>query len=143
VKSVLLFRLAAFVFLLFAVGHTFGFLTFRPSTSDGLSVFDAMNRVYFTDGGHHLMSYGNWYKSFGLSISATLVFSAFLAWRLASMAKRASKDVKMLGWGFVAWQLPGVALSFLYFGIPPMILGSLVAVLLGVATAAVSDHRKA
>lgn len=82
------------------------------------------------------MSYGNWYKGFGLTISAALVFSAFLAWCLGSMAKRGSKEVKMLGWGFIVWQIPGVVLSFLYFGLPPMILGALVTVLLGAATVA-------
>jgi hypothetical protein len=83
-----------------------------------------------------MMSYGNWYRGFGLSISATLMFSAFLAWHLASMAKRGSKDVKALGWGFFIWQIPGVTLSFLYFGVPPMVLGSLVTLLIGWATAA-------
>jgi hypothetical protein len=134
-KSAILFRLAAFVFLLFGSGHTFGFLTFRPSTPEGLAVLEAMNQVHFTDSGHRLMSYGNWYRGFGLSISATLMFSAFLCWRLASMAKRGSMEMKTLGWGFVVWQIPGVLISFLYFGIPPMILGSLVTILLGVATA--------
>ena len=106
----------------------------------GLAVFDAMNRVHFTDGSHRLMSYGKWYEGFGLTISAALVFSAFLGWRLGSMAERGSNEVKVLGWGSVFWQIPGVILSFLYFGVPPMILGSLVTVLLGVATAA-ADPR--
>jgi hypothetical protein len=134
-RSAILFRLVAFVFLLFAAGHTFGFLTFRPSTPDGLAVFDAMNRVHFTDSSHRSMSYGNWYTGFGLTISAALAFSAFLAWQLGSMAKRGSQDVRTLGWGFVAWQIPGVVLSFMYFGVPPMILGSLVTILIGFATA--------
>jgi dolichyl-phosphate-mannose--protein O-mannosyl transferase len=87
------------------------------------------------------MSYGNWYKGFGLSISATLIFSAFLAWRLGSMAKKGSKEVKMLGWSVVVWQIPGVVLSFLYFGVPPMILGTPVTVLVGVAAADVHVKR--
>jgi hypothetical protein len=141
-KSVILFRVVAILFLLFTAGHTFGFLTFRPSTADGLAVYDAMNRVHFADSGHRMMSYGNFYRGFGLSISATQVFSGFLAWHLASMAKRGSKDVKVLGWAFFIWQIPGVALSFLYFGVPPMVLGSLVTLLIGWATAAADVSLK-
>ena len=47
----------------------------------------------------------------------------------------------MLGWSFVVWQITGVVLSFLYFGVPPMILGTLVAVLVGVAAADVHVKR--
>ena len=135
-KSVILFRAVAFIFLLFTAGHTFGFLTFKPPTAEGAAVFDAMNRVHFSVGGQRTSSYGNFYRGFGLSISAAQLFSAFLAWQLASMAKRRSKDVKPLGWGFFLLQIPGLVLSFLYFGVPPMVLGSLVTVLIAWATAA-------
>ncbi|MGD0131961.1 MAG: hypothetical protein ABSE57_07940 [Bryobacteraceae bacterium] len=70
-----------------------------------------------------------------------MIFSAFLAWRLGSMAKKGSKEVKMLGWSVVVWQIPGVVLSFLYFGVPPMILGTPVTVLVGVAAADVHVKR--
>ena len=46
------------------------------------------------------MSYGNWYKGFGLSISATLIFSAFLAWRLGSMAKKGLEGSENAGLEF-------------------------------------------
>lgn len=41
------YRIAAGVLLLFAVGHTLGFLTFRPASAEGLAVYDAMNSVRF------------------------------------------------------------------------------------------------
>jgi hypothetical protein len=42
-SATLLFRIASIVFLLFALGHTFGFLSFKPPTAEGLAVQKAMN----------------------------------------------------------------------------------------------------
>ena len=39
--SAKLYRTAAIVFLLFAAGHTFGFLTLTPPTSEAIAVRDA------------------------------------------------------------------------------------------------------
>ncbi len=135
-KSAILFRIVAFLFLLFTAGHTFGFLTFRPPNPEAAAVLDAMNTVHFAVGSHQTSSYGNFYRGFGLTISAAQLFSAFLAWQLGAMAKRRSKEVRPLGWAFFLWQLPGLVLSFLYFGIAPMVLGSLVTILIAWATAA-------
>lgn len=140
-KSVILFRIVAFIFLLFTAGHTFGFLTFKPPTAEGAAVRDEMNRVHFSVGGPQTSSYGGFYRGFGLSISAAQLFSAFLAWHLGSMARRGSEEVKPLGWALFVWQLPGLVLSFLYFGIPPMVLGLLVTVLIAWATAAAKVSR--
>lgn len=133
-RSAILFRITAVVFLLFTAGHTFGFLSFRPASSEGIAVLDAMNRVHFTDG-QRIYSYGDWYRGFGLSISAAQLFSAYLAWRLGSMAKQGSKDFRPLGWGLFAWQIPELVLSCLYFGIPPMVLGVILTALIAGATA--------
>lgn len=132
-KATILFRITAIVFLLFAAGHTFGFLTFTPPTQEGLAVRDAMNNVHF-EVGSKIFSYGGWYRGFGLSATASMIFEAFLAWYLGSMARRGSQEVRAIGWTFFAWQLPGLVLSWLYFGIPPMVLSAVVAILIGTAT---------
>ena len=132
-KATLLFRITTVVFLLFATGHTFGFLSFKPPTEEGLAVRDAMDRVHFEAQGK-IFSYGGWYRGFGLTATVAMLFQVFLAWNLGNMAARGSQDVKAIGWAFFAWQLPGLVLSWLYFGIAPMILSALVAVLIGVAT---------
>jgi hypothetical protein len=46
-----LYRTASVVFILFAAGHTFGFLNFTPPTAAGIAARDAMNNVHFTVGG--------------------------------------------------------------------------------------------
>ena len=124
------FRAAAVLLLLFAVGHTIGFLTFRAPTDAGRAVFDAMNTVRFADA-HGSYSYGEFYRGFGLWITVSQVFVGFLAWRLGAMAGRGSAgEVKMIGWALVAVQVIGLALSARYFSLPPVIFSAVVAVCL-------------
>ena len=41
----LLYRIAAVALVMFAIGHTMGFLSFRPLSSEGLAVYDAISRA--------------------------------------------------------------------------------------------------
>jgi len=132
-KATILFRITAVLFVLFAAGHTFGFLTFAPPTQEGMAVRDAMNNVHFEVKGT-IYSYGGFYRGFGLSATMSMVFEAFLAWYLGGMARRRAPETRTLGWAFVAWQVAGVVLAKLYFGVPPLILGIALTLLLGVAT---------
>ncbi len=132
-KSTILFRILAFVFLLFAIGHTMGFLTFKPPTPEGSQVQASMDSVHFFSQGK-TFSYGDWYRGFGLTATASMLFEAALAWILGGMARRKSPDVTVLGSAFFVWQLPGIVLAWMYFPIPAIVLSALVAVLIAVAT---------
>ena len=127
-----LYRIASVVFLLFAAGHTFGFLSFTPPTAEGLAVRDAMNSVHFTVRGS-TFSYGAFYRGFGLSATASMLFQAFLAWQLGAMVSSAPRVAASIGWGLFVLQLSGVALSILYFSLPPAIFSLAVAALVGLA----------
>lgn len=141
-KATLLFRITAVLFLLFAAGHTFGFLSFRPPTAEGIATFEAMNRVHFTVDSR-TYSYGDWYRGFGLSATASMLFEAFLAWHLGTMAKRGARDTTVIGWALFLWQIPGLALAWLFFGVPPMVLSTLVTLLIAVATLLASKQTTA
>jgi len=131
-SATLLYRIAAVVFILFAVGHTYGFLSLRPPSPEGRAVYDAMNTVRFEVGGRSF-TYGAFYRGFGLSCTASMILSAFLCWHLAALARSAPAAIGALGWVFFAVQLVGVVLSFLYFGPPPMVLSAVVTAIVGVA----------
>jgi hypothetical protein len=131
-SATLLYRIAAVVFVLFALGHTYGFLTFRPASPEGRAVYDAMNTVHFEQSGQSF-SYGAFYRGFGLSCTASMILSAFLCLHLGELARSVPAAIGVLGWVFFAVQVVGVALSFLYFGLPPMVLSAVVAALVGVA----------
>jgi hypothetical protein len=130
--ATLLYRIAAVVFVLFAVGHTYGFLSLRPPSAEGRAVYDAMNTVRFEVGGRSF-TYGAFYRGFGLSCTASMILSAFLCWHLGELARSAPAAIGALGWVFFVVQVVGVVLSFLYFGLPPMVLSAVVTAIVGVA----------
>ena len=139
-KAIWLYRTAAVLLILFAAGHTFGFLNFKAPTAEGVAVFDAMNHVRFTARGA-TYSYGDFYRGFGLYISVYLLFSAFLAWHLGSQAQILPQAIGALGWIFFAVQLAGLALSWKYFSAIPTIFSAAVAICTGWAAAIVSLSR--
>lgn len=125
----LLYRIAAVVLVLFAAGHTAGFLTFRPESADGLAVFNAMNTVHFDFNGAP-RSFADFYVGFGLDVTAYLLFSAVLAWHLGGLAASEPKAIGMLAWAFVSVQLAVLVLSVLYFFIVPTVMSAVILICL-------------
>ncbi len=130
IKATLLYRIGAVLLLLFAAGHTFGFLNFKPSTAEGRAVWDAMQSVHFQVRGMDL-SYGGFYTGFGLSVTVYLVFLALLSWHLGTLANTNPYTIGFLGWAFCAVQVALLVLSWIYFAAAPAILSGLLAVCLG------------
>jgi hypothetical protein len=118
------FRATGVVLLLFAAGHTLGFLKFRPATPDGLEVWDAMNAVHFAFGSS-LRSYGELYRGFGLFITAFYLFEAWLAWSLGGISQRSGGEAGRVAWALLALQIVGLGLSLEYFGAGPASLSAL------------------
>ncbi|SRR5215831_10805731 len=133
-KATVLYRIAAVILLLFALGHTIGFLTFRPHSAEAVAVYDSMNSVHFTEGGTSF-SYGNFYRGFGLSISVSMVFSAFLSWHLGGLAKTTPQAIGMIGWLFCAVQVSGIVTGWIYFSYVQALFAAAVALCLGLAAA--------
>jgi hypothetical protein len=110
-----LYRTAAVLFLLFAAGHTAGFLTFRPAEQDAAAVLESMNRVHFDMGGTSA-TWTGFYRGFGLFVSAYLLFSAFLAWCLGNASPEEAGMARTVAGGLFAVQLGNIALCLYYFG---------------------------
>ena len=125
-----LYRIASLLLVLFAAGHTFGFLKFKPPTPEGVAVHDAMKNVRFQVRGK-TFSYDGFYTGFGLVISAQLLFSAFLAWYLGSLASSNPQTIGILGWAFCAFEIACLVLSWIYFFPITVLLSVLVVVCLG------------
>lgn len=118
--------------MLFTLGHTYGFLSFQPDTSEGQTVYQSMKTVTLTAKGRNY-TYGNFYRGFGLSITISMIFSAFLCWHLGQLAKTNPGAIGALGWVLFGAQVANAVLSFLYFGPPPMVLSAALALILGTA----------
>ena len=129
-KATLLFRIAAVLLLLFATGHTIGFLSFTPPTPEGVAVRDAMKNVHFQVRNNSL-SYGGFYRGFGLFVTVYLLFAAFLAWQLGSLAVKYPQAVRPLGWMLCIVQAASFILSAMYFSGAPVISSALLALCLG------------
>jgi len=132
-KAVVWFRISAAVLVLFAAGHTLGFLAFRPPTAEGLAVWNAMNSVHFTINGA-TYTYGHFYTAFGLSITASDLLGAWVAWVLEAMAQRGAAGVRMIAWGMVVWQAVGIVLAATLIAAKPAVMSAVA--LLCLATAA-------
>lgn len=127
-----LYRVALILFVLFALGHTYGFLSFRPSSPEGRAVYESMSSVGLVESGPSY-TYGGFNRGFGLSATVSMLFWAFLCWYLGELARANPAAIGALGWAFLAVQVAGAVLSFLYFGPPAMVLSLLVALLVGAA----------
>ena len=81
-KPTLLYRIAASVRLL-AAAHSVGFQR-SSADAEGVAVRDAMFNTHFAlHGGLQLRRF---YNGFGLSVGIYMLFAAFLAWHLGSLA---------------------------------------------------------
>ncbi len=129
-RATLFYRIGSVLFVLFAAGHTFGFLSFKPASADALAVRESMDRVRFEIGKSSL-SYGGFYTGFGLYLTAYLLFAAFLSWRLGALAGSDPGAITSLAWAFFAVQVVSLVLSWIYFLPPPTILSALLAICLG------------
>lgn len=110
-----LYRIASVLLVLFAIGHTVGFVKFKPSTPEGVAVLEAMNNVHFPVKSAQF-TYGQIYKGFGFFASAYLLFTAYLAWFLGSLAMRNPNAIVPLGVGFrgAAGRQHGLELDLLF-----------------------------
>jgi hypothetical protein len=131
-SATLFYRISAVLFVLFTFGHTFGFLSFRPASAEGQAVLDSMSRVRFDAGGRSA-TYAEWYRGFGLSITVSMLFWAFLSWHLGELAKFQPHAIGAVGWAFFAVQVAGTVMALLYFGPPAVALSTLAAALVGIA----------
>ncbi len=129
-RAVTLYRIASILLVLFAAGHTFGFLKFRAATAEGLAVWDGMSRVHFQVRGS-TFSYGGFYMGFGLCITVYVLFLAFLSWHLGTLAENNPQVIGLVGWMLCLVQVATLALSWKYFAAIPTIFAAVLTICTG------------
>ncbi|MGD0359958.1 MAG: hypothetical protein ABSC93_03765 [Bryobacteraceae bacterium] len=108
-------RISSIILFLFALGHTVGFQTFRPSSKPGLDVMEAMRSVPFAFGSE-TVHWMDLYMGFGLAVSVSGFFSAIVAWRLSTASMAEIPLARTIAWLLCATQVAGIILSVRYFG---------------------------
>ncbi len=129
-NATLLYRIASVLLVLFAVGHTIGFLKFTPPTPEGVAVRDAMNNVHFQVRGS-TYSYGGFYNGFGLAITFYVFFLAFLAWHLGDLAGADPRAIGALGWIFFILHVAMLGVAKMYFAPLVAVFSGVIAACLG------------
>lgn len=127
-KASTFYRIAAVLILLFAVGHTVGFLQHDPSWGvDSLLV--SMKSIHFDLQGFR-RSYWDFFVGFGLFVTVFLLFAAVLAWQLGGVAAETLARMRGIAWAFALCFVVITVLSWRYFFAIPIVFSFLITVCL-------------
>jgi hypothetical protein len=128
----LFYRIAAGLLVFFALAHTAGMMSSKSPSPQASLARQAMKDVHFSNMGSSNSFYG-YFRGFGLSLSAYLLFASFVAGHLGGLAKRNPAAIGGLGWALFAGQTVLFVLCCLYFFAAPIVVSGLIVVCLGVA----------
>jgi len=132
-KTPVLYRVAAVLLLLFAVGHTLGFRQTDPQWGVD-ALLGSMKSIRFDVQGFN-RSYWDFFVGFGLFVSVFLVFSAVLAWMLGGLPAETLASMRGIAWLFALCFAVIAVLSWRYFFIIPLVFSVLITVCLVAAAA--------
>lgn len=96
----LLYRIAAVLLVLFAVGHQLGFRKVDPKWGVDAYVEGLKTTRFLVQGWSR--TYWGFYAGFGTFVTVLLVFSAILAWQLGALPVLTLQAMPLLLWSFAA-----------------------------------------
>jgi hypothetical protein len=123
-KASTFYRIAAVLILLFAIGHTVGFLQSDPKWGVD-SLLLSMKSTHFDIQGFS-RSYWEFFVGFGLLVTLFLLFAAVLAWQLGGVALETLATMRGIAWAFALCFVVITVLSWRYFFAIPIVLSSLI-----------------
>ena len=136
-----LYRTAAVLLLLFAIGHQLGFRQVDPSWNAGV-VVQAMQGVRFHVQGFD-RTYWEFFTGFGFFCTVLLLFSAFFAWSVGGATAETRRAFLPLLWAFAIAYMNIAILTWRYFFAVPAVLSMLIALALVAAAARAGGDQAA
>ena len=127
-KASLLYRLAAVLLLVFAVGHTLGFRQSDP-TWGVETLLGLMRSVHFDVQGFN-RTYWDLFLAAGYSVGVFYLFAAVLAWQLGGLPAETLSALRMTVWAFALCFAAISLLSFRYLFVIPLVFSLLVTICL-------------
>jgi hypothetical protein len=125
------FRLAAYVLVLYTLGHTLGAVINTPQFgAESDVVVAAMKTVHVTAQGSDCTWYG-FYRGFGWLVSIYFAFSAYAAWVLGGAGAQERRSMLPIAWALFVSHALGAVIAFVWFFPVPMAFGTAVTALLG------------
>jgi hypothetical protein len=133
-KHFTLFRIAAYLTLLFCVAHTAGGMLAQESLGPASdAVFSAMKSTHFDFNGADSTWYGFWF-GFGLTVSAFLLLVAVTALVLDRVTPAAWPQVQAIAWAIIAAMAFNGVMAWRYFFAGPVAFSVVIVALLVAAT---------
>lgn len=129
--TTLLYRTAAVLLLLFALGHQLGFRRVDPAWGIDQFVGGLKQTRFEVQGATR--TYWGFYAGFGFFVTILLVFSAILAWQLGAMPAELLATLRFLRWAFAACYVLIAIMTWRYFFVAPTVFAVLVAIVLASA----------
>ena len=133
-KATKLYRTASGLIFLWAAGNTYGLLMFWH-------VAGSMNPVRFPVG-HSGSSYAQVVLGYEVFCSFCVLFAAYLAWHLGTLARTMPRAIGAVGWILFAYSLAAVYISWIFFSGFALLLTVAIAVCIGWATWLSTAHRE-
>jgi hypothetical protein len=134
VKHFSLYRMAAYLTLLFGAGHTAGGMLGQKSLGPASDVvFGAMKSTHFDFNGADCTWYGFWF-GFGLTVSAFLVLVAVTAIVLDRVTPDAWPQVQGIAWALIIAMAFNGVIAWRYFFAGPTLFSVVIVALLVTGT---------
>ena len=127
-KTSVLYRIAAVLLLLFALGHTLGFRQSDPTWGID-AVLASMRSVHFNVQGFN-RSYWDFFVAAGVSVGVFYLFAAILAWQLGGLPAETLVRLRGITWAFALCFAAIAIVSWSYLFIIPIVFSSLITVCL-------------
>ena len=128
-KASLIYRVAAGLLLLFAIGHTYSF--HQVDHGWGLDAMLAqMRSIRFTIAGTD-RTYWDLFLGSGLTVGVLYLFSALLAWQLAGLRPETLRELRLVTWGFAAAYAAIAIVSRIHLFAIPLSFSAVIALCLG------------
>jgi hypothetical protein len=127
------FRLASYLMVLYALGHTRGAVIGSPHFGpESDAVASMMKSVPVHVQGADCTWYG-FYRGFGIMVSVYFVFSAALSFYLGGIAPRDRRPFEPIAWLLFLSYVVNSVLAWAYFFAAPVVFSTIISALLGLA----------
>jgi hypothetical protein len=135
------YRIAAYLMVLYTLGHSFGAVIGTPefgSQSD--AVVSSMKTVRVVVQGTERTWY-DFFRGFGAFVSVFFIFSTWMVWYVGGLTPRDRRTFEPITWALVLAWAGGAVLAFAYFFTTPEIFSTVITLIL--IAACVVDRRTA
>ena len=137
-KASTLYRIAAVLLLLFAVGHTFGFRQSDPTWGVD-ALLGSMRSIHFDVQGFN-RTYWDLFVAAGFSVGVFYLFAAILAWQLGGLPAATLALMRGTAWAFAICFAAITVVSWKYLFLIPVAFSIAITVCL-TAAAWISTKR--